>query len=404
MGEAAGEASLPEAAWLTALAGLPEVGPTRLAGLVALAGSPRSAWGALASGRAPAGLRRRLGARADRLLARWSAVAAATDVATVWADHVTAGVDVLVPGAPGWPPALDGDPHAPAVLFARGALDALHAPAVAVVGTRACTTYGRSVATELGRDLAGAGVAVVSGLALGIDGAVHRGALAAADPLAVDGDRRQRAERRAGRPVGVVGSGLDVAYPPRHHRLWQQVAEVGLLLSEHPLGVAPAPWRFPARNRIIAALAAVTVVVESHATGGALGTAVEAADRGRVVLAVPGPVASGASDGTNALLADGAGVCRGAQDVLDVLGLVAPPPTPSGRATVPSSIPSPVDPGHRAVLDALGWEPATLEQLVLRVGGGTGGLGRVATALGALVVDGHVVERGGWYERAGVDR
>src|SRR5262249_15322114 len=156
----------------------------------------------------------------------------------------------------------------------RGSLAALDRPRVGLVGTRRCTPTGKSVARQLGRELAACGVAVVSGLAIGIDGCAHQGALAA----------------RAAPPVGVVGSRLDVVYPKSHRRLWDDVAAAGVLLSEAPLGAPPEPWRFPARNRILAALSDVVVVVESHAAGGSMHTVRAAVDRGIPVMAVPGSV------------------------------------------------------------------------------------------------------------------
>src|SRR5262249_38747100 len=149
---------------------------------------------------------------------------------------------------------------------------------------------GIDVAFELGRDLAAAGVAVVSGLAVGIDASAHAGALHAATSP----------------PIAVVGSGLDVIYPRRNAVLWREVERRGLVLSQAPLGALPEKWRFPARNRLIAALADAVVVVESGTTGGSLHTVTEAVRRDRVVYAVPGPVRSDASAGTNRLLADGA--------------------------------------------------------------------------------------------------
>jgi DNA processing protein len=190
--------------------------------------------------------------------------------------------------------------------------------------------------------------------------------------------------------VAVVGSGLDVVYPRANRRLWETVAERGVVLSEAPLGARPCRWRFPARNRIIAALADVVVVVESHAAGGSLLTATEALRRGRAILAVPGPVRSSASAGTNNLIADGAAPVRDALDVTTALGL-------SGvvtRASVDTrASPTPAD---QALLDAIGWQPATLDQLAGRTGQG---LGEVAMALERLLSAGWVGVRGAWWER-----
>lgn len=183
--------------------------------------------------------------------------------------------------------------------------------AVTVVGARRATSYGRQVARELGRDLATAGMVVVSGLAFGIDACAHRGAV------------------EAGLTVAVLGSGADVAYPASHRSLWRQIGERGLVLSELPPGTGAWRWSFPARNRIMAALAGMTVVVEAARRSGSLITADLAADLGRDLGAVPGPVNSRASGGANDLLAGGACVVRDAQDVLDAM--LGPGVRASGR-------------------------------------------------------------------------
>jgi DNA processing protein len=229
------------------------------------------------------------------------------------------------------------------------------------------------VAFELGRDLAAAGVRVVSGLALGIDGAAHRGALAAGGAP----------------PVAVVGSGLDVVYPPSHSTLWQQVAGAGLLLSEAPLGARPEPWRFPFRNRIIAALAEVVVVVESAEKGGSRHTVEAAMARDRPIMAVPGSVRSPVSSYTNGLLADGCAPVRDAVDVLVALGLSsAPKPRAESRP--------PPGPDEAPVLDALGFEPATFDDLCART---TRTPGQVSVALARLQAGGWVAEQAGWWDR-----
>ncbi|HEX3040977.1 MAG TPA: DNA-processing protein DprA [Solirubrobacterales bacterium] len=173
--------------------------------------------------------------------------------------------------------------------------------AVTIVGARRATSYGREVARELGRELAAAGMIVVSGLAFGIDGCAHRGAL------------------DAGRTIAVLGCGPDVAYPSSHRTLWRRICETGLAISEFPPGATPWRWTFPARNRIMAALSGMTVVVEAATRSGSLITTDLAADLGRDLGAVPGPVTSRASAGPNSLLASGAYVIRDAQDVLDAM-------------------------------------------------------------------------------------
>jgi DNA processing protein len=206
------------------------------------------------------------------------------------------------------PPLLRAIYDPPKQLYARGGGDEelLSRPAVAIVGARSCSPYGSQVARRLARELAGAGLVVVSGLARGIDGEVHRGALDA-----------------GGLTVGVLGCGIDRDYPAAHASLAARLRERGLVVSEYEPGVEPAPWRFPARNRIIAGLCPVTVVVEAREKSGALITADFALEEGREVLAVPGEITSPLSAGTNALLKLGAGPCTCAADVLELFGLSA---------------------------------------------------------------------------------
>jgi DNA processing protein len=205
------------------------------------------------------------------------------------------------------------DPPPRLYLRGGGADDVLARPAVAIVGARACSSYGAQVARRLGRELAGAGLVVVSGLARGIDGEAHRGAL-----------------ESGGVTVAVLGCGVDRDYPAAHRELAQRVRNDGLVVSEYEPGVEPAPWRFPARNRIIAGLSAVTVVIEARERSGALITADMALEEGRDVLAVPGEITSPLSAGTNALLKLGAGVCTAAGDVLALFG-IAPEQRPAPK-------------------------------------------------------------------------
>lgn len=371
-----GGAELPVHAWAAALAGLPAMGPARLAAVLGR-WDPAEAWARVLGRRATSDLTVAGACRPEGpgpIGDAWAQAAHRTQVGDIWAAHRRAGVGVVLGADPGYPEALATDHEAPAVLFVMGDLEALARRRVAIVGTRQCTAYGLDVARDLGHDLAAAGVSVVSGLALGIDGAAHAGALAAA----------------SGPPIAVVGSGIDVVYPRRHARLWNGVAAAGLLLSEAPLGARPEPWRFPVRNRVIAALAEVVVVVESHAKGGSLHTVDAAMARDRQVMAVPGSVRSPASAFTNALLADGCAPARDATDVLVALGLChdAAPPAADPRC--------PPDTQARRVLDAIGWEPATLDDVVARSGLGPGPVG---LALTLLQRDGWVVGRTGWWER-----
>ena len=316
----------------------------------------------------------------EALLLSWKAAAAGADPEAVLARHRAAGVRVLLRDHPDYPTVLRNDVEPPAVLFVRGDLAGLDGPRVAIVGTRRCTGVGAGLARELGRELAAAGVAVVSGLALGIDGAAHRGVL---DSLVDHAD--------AARPIGVVGSGLDVVYPARHRDLWSAVGSDGLLMSEAPLGARPEAWRFPARNRIIAALADVVVVVESHAAGGSLHTVAEAERRDIPILAAPGSVRSAAAAGTNQLLAEG---CHPVARHHRRPRGPRPHPRcpPRARATTDRA----PDATGDAVLRAFDWEPATLEHLAVRTGLA---LPELAVTLETLVTDGWVEPLGGWYER-----
>ena len=230
----------------------------------------------------------------------------------------------------------------PPQLFLRGAGDVelLADPAVAVVGARACSAYGRAVARSLSRDLASAGVVVVSGMARGIDGEAHRGALEA-----------------GGRTIAVLGCGIDRDYPAAHAELARRIAEAGLVISEYEPGVEPAPWRFPARNRIIAGLCRATLVVEARERSGALITADFALEEGRDVLAVPGEVTSALSAGTNALLKLGATPATGAEDVLELFGIEPAPPSMRALGAI-----------AKAVLERLCESPRSADELVRAIG------------------------------------
>lgn len=291
---------------LITLLSLPAAGPRRLR--------------ALLSGASPtevvAALRRRERLSGLTGVTDVSDISIAPAVWTTWFDRVAAvadsvdvdahrsdGAQILHPAHPLWP--FSDDPDPPILLFTRGDTGLLSAsPALGVVGTRRCTSAGRSVADEIGSEAATAGIAVVSGLALGVDAAAHRGVMAVGGPA-----------------IGVVACGLDTVYPASNRGLWEAIATSGLLISEVPLGHRPTRWRFPARNRMIAALSDLVVVVESHANGGALSTVDEATERSIPVAVVPGSVRSPASDGTNALLMDGATPVRHGADVLDLLGV-----------------------------------------------------------------------------------
>jgi DNA processing protein len=270
-----------------------------------------------------------------------------------------------------FPPRLRAVHDPPVGLFVRGTapLTLLDRPCVAVVGARACSPYGTAVALAFGRELAAAGVVVLSGLARGVDAAAHRGAL------------------DAGATVAVLGCGIDRDYPRAHAMLAAQIASSGLILSEYPPGVEPAPWRFPARNRIVAGLAAATVVVEARERSGALITADLALEEGREVLAVPGEITSRLSHGTNALLRLGATPATCVADVLAAVGVE------------PSRVPPPqLAPRLEAVRAAVADTPLSVDELALRTGLDPGD---AAAALAELELLGLVSESDGRYRGAG---
>jgi DNA processing protein len=255
---------------------------------------------------------------------------------------------------PAFPPRLAAIHDPPPGLFVRGAapLDLLGQASVALVGARACSDYGGHVARTFAEAIAAAGVVVVSGLARGVDGWAHRGALDA-----------------GGITAAVLGCGIDRDYPRAHASLAARICERGLIVSEYPPGVAPAPWRFPARNRLVAGLALATVVVEARARSGALITADLALEEGREVLAVPGEITSSLSDGTNALLRIGATPATSATDVLAAIGVEPAAPDPPALSAAAQSALAALDDGattadevtRRSGLDPAGAAAALME-------------------------------------------
>jgi DNA processing protein len=239
---------------------------------------------------------------------------------------------------PRYPSPLAAIPDPPVVLWTRGAPEALgRAATVAIVGSRAASAYALEVAGRLAGDLAAHGVVVVSGLARGVDGAAHRGCLAA-----------------GGTTVAVLGSGIDRIYPPEHAGLAQQAAAAGVVISELPPGTAPLPEYFPQRNRIISGLSQAVVVVEASEKSGSLITARCGLEQGREVMAVPGSVLSGRNRGSHALLKDGAKVVESADDILEELRL---PVSGGDEAARPpgasNSLADALVPGEVYSLDAL---------------------------------------------------
>ncbi len=340
--------SPPEREAALALSSIPGIGPARFWALVGAFGTPA---GAL---RAPP--------------MEWHAVLAAAsttgggdvppaatrhlvDLERILADSCRSGTGYLVAGDPAYPPFLFQVPHPPPVLYVMGDPACLSRPSVAVVGTRRASPYGLGVARFLSRDLAGAGLAIVSGLARGIDTAAHRGSLDV-----------------GGQTVAVVASGPDVTYPPENRNLRAEILEKGgAVVSLDPPGTPPDAYRFPARNRVISGLSLGVVVVEAPARSGALLTARHALEQNREVMAVPGMAGARTAEGCHALIREGATLVTSAGEVLAAL------PDWSGGGVDPGCVagaPGAWQPpaAERPVLAALADGPLHPDQLVRRTG------------------------------------
>ena len=267
------------------------------------------------------------------------------------------GIGVLTVADAGYPGRLKEAPDPPPALFVRGAMP--DTPSVALVGSRRASPTGLETARALGRALGGRGVCVVSGLALGVDAAAHEGSLEAGGPT-----------------VGVLGCGIDVVYPRENEALFEAVARSGAVVSEYGPGEPPLAWRFPARNRIIAGLCDVVVVVEAPERSGALITASHALEAGRDVWAVPGPPGAGECRGSNKLLADGAGVLWDVAEFAEAMGKQvssdreahAPPDT---QRAAPEDVPPPpagLPAVEEAVLSGVGFEATGVDAVARRAG------------------------------------
>jgi DNA processing protein len=287
---------------------------------------------------------------------RFAAFARTFDAVAYLADLSARGLRWIGRSEAAFPPLLRSIHDPPPGLFVRGeaGLDLLSRAAVGIVGARACSPYGSHVARTLGRELAAAGLVVVSGMARGVDGEAHRGALEA-----------------GGVTVAVLGCGVDRDYPAAHRELARRIVGSGLVVAEYAPGVEPAPWRFPARNRIIAGLAAATVVVEARESSGALITADLALEEGRDVFAVPGEITSALSAGTNALLRQGAAApLTSAADVLSAFGVEAAA-APAPELTTDAA----------AILDRVRASAASADELAVATGLDAGRLAAVLTEL-----------------------
>ncbi|HYA36777.1 MAG TPA: DNA-processing protein DprA [Candidatus Methylomirabilis sp.] len=259
------------------------------------------------------------------------------------------GHHLLTWSDPDYPPLLREIPDPPSMFFVLGERAVLSGPQIAIVGSRNPTPMGRENAHAFAKSLAGAGLTVTSGLALGIDGAAHRGAL-----------------EGGGTTVAVAGTGLDRVYPARHRELAHEIVRRGALVSEYPLGTPPLPENFPVRNRFISGLSLGTVVVEAALQSGSLITARLATEQGREVFAIPGSIHSPQARGCHALIRQGAKLVETAQDILEELGPLA---SLTRRATPENStVVRPLDPSMSALLEHIGHDPVTVDMLIERSG------------------------------------
>lgn len=347
---------------LIALAGLPGLAPRRFWSLLDL-GRPLDVWRRVCAGGAP---RHGRGVDAAANWPRWSS---SIDPEAERIRHERAGVRILPFGCHGYPDALLDDPEPPAVMFRQGPAELDDRVRVGVVGTRLCTPYGREMARDLGAELARRGVDVVSGLASGIDAAAHAGTISQ-DPT---------------RTVAVVAGGVDVIYPKSNRGLYTAVSTHGALLSEWPLGATPERWRFPARNRLVAALSAAVVVIESREKGGSMYTVDEALARDRAVFAMPGSIKSPVSAGTNKLIAEGAYSLHNIDQFLDMIAPLRGPKPEQTAIGIDSWL-----------LEAIGWEPVDLDAVVVESGRSPG---EVILEVERLIGDGAIRRLGGVVER-----
>jgi DNA processing protein len=250
-------------------------------------------------------------------------------------------VSILVRGTLDYPRSLENIPGAPQLLYIRGSLAPADANAVALVGSRQCSAYGRRVTERFATDLVRAGFTVVSGLARGIDGVAHR--------MALD---------KGGRTIAVLAGGLSKIYPPEHKELADDLEKAGAILTEAPMGMQPLAQMFPARNRIISGLSRAVVIVEAASRSGALITASHAADQGRPVFAVPGPLDSPSSEGTHELVRKGAILIRGVEDILEELDGIRAVKKPA-----PAAPPRDLDDVERRIWDFLEEGPRHVDEM-----------------------------------------
>ena len=338
------------------------IGPARVRRLLDHFGDLALAWQAPPEALAQAGLDRR---SCENLQAARSAI----DLDRVLERVEQAGLKVLTWESPDYPVNLLNIAQPPPVLYVKGALTAADEWAVALVGTRQASAYGREVAHQLATALAASGVTVVSGLARGVDIVAHRAALEA-----------------GGRTIAVLGSGLDHIYPAEHQPVADRMAEAGALVSDYPLGTLPESANFPPRNRIISGLAKGVVVVEAAEGSGALITAEFAAEQGRDVFAVPGSILARGCRGTNRLIQQGAKMVLGAGDILEELNLSLVAEHTQARVALPA------DETEKRVLARLSAEPVHVDDLGVQL---NLPIAEVSSALALMELKGMVRQVGG---------
>ncbi len=355
--------SLPESAWWIALRQIPQVGPVRIRMLLDHFGAISTAWAAAAPE-----LREVLPAS---LVEEMHALRDKTDIAELYSRTTQNGVRVTCLVDDDYPALLKEVPSPPPVLYYRGQLVETDHAAVAIVGTRKVTAYGREMAHRIASDLAKAGVTIISGLALGVDGVAHRAALDA-----------------GGRTIAVLGSGIDVIYPGAHRDLARKIEAQGAVVTDYPPGTQPDRFNFPPRNRIISGLSRGVVVIEAPERSGALITVDFAAEQGRDAFAVPGPVHAPASAGCLRILREGATLVRSADDVLEDLHIrklhreeTSPPPVA-------------LSDDERRLLAVLSSQPLHLDDIAEAL---SKSVGEVSGELMMLELQGHVHSAGGGY-------
>lgn len=341
------------------------IGPAKLRALLDHFGDLEQAWQADAAAWKLAGL--------DRRAVKSLRVSRDTLDLDAELERVHAvGAHVLTWDDDNYPPLLRRIPDAPPVLYVKGKLNPVDLQwAVAIVGTRRSTAYGRQVAEMLAGDLARNDVTIVSGMARGIDGVAHEAAI-----------------RAGGRTIGVLACGIDQVYPPEHANLARQVLDQGALLTETSIGSRPEAGNFPARNRIISGLTLAVIVIEAGQRSGALITADRALDQGRDVFSVPGSIFSRSSVGTNRLLQEGATMVQSAEDVLEALNLHMVAQQAEARVSLSK------DPTEAAMLDTISHEPIHIDEIVQQM---AMPVAQVSSVLAMMELKGMVRQVGGMH-------